>query len=110
MERFVSGNLVVIDFPFSDLTELKRRPSLVLKNISGNDFILCQITSNSYHQHEEVIITNNDLSEGKLRKFSYVRFTKLFTLDKSLIRYKLGKVNSNKLSEILNRLHEYLVN
>jgi len=109
MERFVSGDIVVVNFPFSDLTESKKRPALVLKNIAGTDLILCQVTSNSYQSSEEVIITNDFLLEGKLKKPSYVRFTKLFTADESLIQYKLGNVNNNKLTEILNKLHEYLI-
>ena len=45
MERFVKGDIVVIPFPFSDLTEAKRRPALVVAKLDGNDLILCQITS-----------------------------------------------------------------
>lgn len=109
MERFVKGDLVVVDFPFSDLTNLKRRPALVLKRISGNDLILCQITSNSFEDSEEIIVTEDDISEGKLKKISYARFTKLFTLDKSLINYKIGKINNDKITEILYKLNEYLI-
>jgi len=39
MERFVKGDVVVIPFPFSDLTGAKRRPALVIANLKGNDLI-----------------------------------------------------------------------
>ena len=45
MARFVKGDVVVVPFPFSDLTQTKRRPALVIANLSGDDLILCQITS-----------------------------------------------------------------
>jgi len=45
MARFVKGDVVVIPFPFSDLSQAKRRPALVLAELEGNDRILCQITS-----------------------------------------------------------------
>lgn len=45
MERFVKGNVVVVPFPFSDLTQAKRRPALIIAELEGNDLILCQITS-----------------------------------------------------------------
>ncbi len=45
MARFVKGDVVVVPFPFSDLTQTKRRPALVLAQLEGNDRILCQITS-----------------------------------------------------------------
>lgn len=109
MERFVSGDIVVINFPFSDLTGLKKRPALVLKKIVGTDLILCQITSKSFYNPEEVLIRDKDFFEGNLKRaVSYVRFTKLFTADDSLIYYKLGKINSDKVKEILNVLYRYL--
>jgi hypothetical protein len=45
MEKFVKGYVVVIPFPFSDLSASKKRPALVVSNITGDDIILCQITS-----------------------------------------------------------------
>ena len=43
MEKFVKGDVVVVPFPFSDLTEAKRRPALVLAELDRVDRILCQI-------------------------------------------------------------------
>lgn len=45
MERFVKGDVVVVPFPFSDLTKAKRQPALVIADLEGDDLILCQITS-----------------------------------------------------------------
>ncbi len=44
MGKFVKGDVVVINFPFSDLSGVKRRPELVVANLHGDDVILCQIT------------------------------------------------------------------
>jgi len=52
MERFVKGDIVVIPFPFSDLSQHKRRPAMVLADLKGEDLILCQITS----KHRIVIL------------------------------------------------------
>lgn len=45
MARFVKGDVVVVPFPFSDLTRAKKRPALVIAELEGEDLILCQITS-----------------------------------------------------------------
>lgn len=45
MERFIKGDVVVVPFPFSDLTAAKRRPALIIAELSGDDLILSQITS-----------------------------------------------------------------
>ena len=45
MEEFVKGDVVVLPFPFSDLSNSKKRPALVVANLEGEDIILCQITS-----------------------------------------------------------------
>ncbi len=45
MEKFIKGDVVIIPFPFSDLSGSKRRPALVLADLPGDDILLCQITS-----------------------------------------------------------------
>jgi len=109
MERFVDGDVVIVNFPFSDLTGLKKRPALILKKIYGNDLILCQITSRSFYKPEETIIKDEDFQDGSIKRVSYVRFTKLFTGNESIILYKVGKVKSEKLNEILNNLYRYFI-
>lgn len=42
MARFVKGDIVVVPFPFSDLTQTKRRPALVLAELDGDDVMLAQ--------------------------------------------------------------------
>ncbi len=41
MAKFVKGDVVVVPFPFSDLTHSKRRPALVVSKLEGDDLILC---------------------------------------------------------------------
>jgi mRNA interferase MazF len=45
MAGFVKGDVVVIPFPFSDLSQSKRRPALVLAEADAQAVILCQITA-----------------------------------------------------------------
>ena len=47
MEGLVKGDIIVINFPFSDLTQFKSRPALIIKVPKGEDVIICQITAKS---------------------------------------------------------------
>jgi len=68
MERFVKGDIVVIPFPFSDLTGAKRHPALLIANLKGKDLILCQITSKNVKDEYAIEITDKDFEEGSLNK------------------------------------------
>jgi mRNA interferase MazF len=41
MATFVKGDIVVLPFPFSDLSDAKRRPTLVVATLPLNDLMLC---------------------------------------------------------------------
>ena len=108
MEGLVQGDIVVLEFPFSNLTEVKRRPSLILKVPKGGDLIVSQITGNSYEPSLEISIKNNDFKEGKLKIDSYLRLDKIFSIEKSLIKYKIGSLKKDKFNEILNKVCDFL--
>ena len=48
MGAFTAGQVVVLPFPFSDLTRNKFRPALLLAEVGRGDWIACQITSNAF--------------------------------------------------------------
>lgn len=58
MEKFVKGDVVIIPFPFSDLSQAKRRPALVVATLEGDDLILCQITSQNITDKYSITITD----------------------------------------------------
>jgi len=51
MERFVTGDIVVVPFPFTDLSTTRKRPALVLANLEGDDVVICEITSRIRKDH-----------------------------------------------------------
>lgn len=82
MARFVKGDVVIVPFPFSDLTQTKRRPALVIATLPGDDLILCQITSQSITDSYAIAITSDDFASGGLNQNSNIRPNKLFTADR----------------------------
>ena len=108
MERFVKGDIITIDFPYSNLRETKRRPVLVLKVPKGEDIIVLQITSFSQEKLVEIQVKKEDFKEGNLRKDSFIRIDKIASVDKSLIKYKIGSLKPGKFKEIADRIISFL--
>jgi mRNA interferase MazF len=110
MEGFVKGEIAVIEFPYSNLKESKRRPVLILKVPKGEDIIVLQITSSSFEKLVEIEIKKDDFKKGNLKVNSYVRIDKIASIDKSLVKYKIGLLNQIRFNEILNSVCEFLKN
>jgi mRNA interferase MazF len=80
-----TGAVVLVSFPFSDLSQSKLRPAVCLADAGHGDFVLCQITSKTYGDKLAVPILQSDFSTGSLRVASYARPGKLFTANRALI-------------------------
>ncbi|EIC20438.1 PemK-like protein [Thiorhodovibrio frisius] len=98
------GGVVLLPFPFSDLSETKLRPALLIAETGRGDWICCQITSQPYADPQAVEIDDNHFAKGSLRRISYVRPGKLFTANRSLFRRSLGLISANALESIRKAL------
>ena len=76
------GDIYLAKIYFTDLSEYKIRPVLVIKEMD-EDCICLQLTSQL--NSTAMILTNKDLSQGKLQKDSLVVVPKNFTLHKSIL-------------------------
>ncbi|HEX5082705.1 MAG TPA: type II toxin-antitoxin system PemK/MazF family toxin [Blastocatellia bacterium] len=108
MGKFVKGDVVVVPFPFSDLSANKRRPALVVAALTGDDVILCQITSRAVTDNYAIPLSKTDFSSGGLQQDSNARPNRLFTADSSIILYQAGRLNDAKLRQLTNRLVQIL--
>ncbi|KUK50099.1 MAG: hypothetical protein XD75_0042 [Parcubacteria bacterium 33_209] len=108
MAKFVKGDIVVIPFPFSDLTKTKRRPALVVSSLEGNDVILCQITSQSIKDKYAVQIKDKDFESGELKQKSNVRPNRIFTADSRIVLYKAARLKVDKLNMIIEGIVEII--
>ena len=108
MARLVAGTVVVIPFPFSDLSEQKKRPALILGDSDYRNYITCQITSQKPKDHF-IELTNAEISGGELpRTRSYIRYRLLFTASPDLIIKEGGIVSDKIINETLNRVIEHM--
>lgn len=83
--KVYKSDVVAVLFPFSDLSNAKRRPALVITPLEGNDLILCQITSRTVSDRYSISLQNADLIDGKLNQASNIRPNRIFTADSSIV-------------------------
>lgn len=102
------GDVVIIPFPYSVLSQSKRRPALVLAEASRGDFLLCQITSKQYGDLHALSLKESDFLSGGIKRDSFIRGSKLFTANEALILGIAGHLTHSKLSEVICQLIEML--
>jgi len=104
VERFVKGDVVVIPFPFSDMSQAKRRPALVIARAGGNELLLCQITSQAIRDRYAVSLNAADFRSGSLNKQSNVRPNRVFTADARIVLYSAGCLHDSKTDAVIENL------
>ena len=95
------SDIVQIPFPFSDLTLQKRRPVLLLTSPDAfGDFLAVAITSQAGHD-DAIPLQEDDIANGRLPKTSWIRATKLFSLNRDSVIVALGALKP----EAFERIH-----
>jgi len=106
--NFELGDIVVLPLPFSDLTNKKLRPGLVISNNNYNkfnpDLIISKITSIGHSLPYDVIFNNSDLDQGELNKKSTINCGAIYTVNKKLIAKKIAKLNNKKVKEVKEKI------
>lgn len=100
-------DVVLIPFPYSDLTGAKQRPALIISNEKINstqDRICCLITSNE--PESGILVT--EFETGKLPFKSWAKPHRLFTIHEKIIRKKLCTVSDKFHERVISSINEYL--
>lgn len=103
------GDVVLIPFPYSDLSGNKKRPALIISNEKINktdDRICCLITSKS--RRDDLLITKKDFLESNLPFKSWIRPHRVFTIDKRIILKRLCKLNGKFTRRLLEKIIELI--
>ncbi len=103
------ASIVIVPFPFSDLSGTKLRPAVVLADAGRGDWLLCQITSNPYSDPDAIPITSKELKKGVLTStISFARPIKLFTASESVMDKRVAIVGDETFKAILMTTIEFL--
>ena len=104
MAGLVKGEVVVIPFPFSDLSQSKLRPAVVVADLPGYDAILCMITSQA-KDPDAIGIEASDFQTGGLpRPTSNIRPNRLFTADSRIIQRKAGLLTIDTMTNVTSAI------
>ncbi len=105
---FEQGGILIVPFPFSDLSGIKQRPVLVLSNNKYNeksrDIITCGITSNLQDLGHSIVIDKVSLEHGTIPAKSMVKVDKIFALEKSIVRKNIAKIKPEVFSKVKSEL------
>jgi len=106
--RYNQGDIVIIPFPFSDLSSIKQRPAIIVSKNEDNavqdDIIVAGITSSLRDTKHSIKIYNDHLEEGFIPKISLIKIDKLFTLDKRTAIKRVAKVKKDILEKVMAEL------
>ena len=95
------GSVVLVRFPFSDLSASKRRPAVVLAEAGRGGYVLTQVTSKPYADPDAVELTEASFGRGGLNLTSYARPGKLFTANDALIAAEVGALADAALGDLV---------
>lgn len=109
MGSFTKGDIVLFPFPYTDLSQRKLRPCLIISNEMKEDIILCQITSkNIKKDNYSIEVKSKDTLSGSLKIDSYVRCNMIFTAESSQIINKICKISTKQYKEVINKIIKIL--
>ena len=103
-----AGDVVIIPFPNSDLSQSKRRPALILAAADRGDFLFCQITSKQYGDFHALPLKEYDFVSGGIKVNSFIRTSKLFTANEAIVLGFAGHLTESKLTGAIRHLIEML--
>ena len=107
MVSFIKGDIVLFPFPFTDLSNRKLRPCLVISDEMNEDILLCQITSQKIRKDRYCVeIRKNETIGGTLGIDSYIRANMIFTANKKQILKRICRVEGREYKEVIDLIND----
>lgn len=98
----IKGDIILIHFPFTDLSGSKLRPAIVLTQ-NDRDITVCFITT-QFKKRESTDISLQPSVENGIKMASLIKVNKIATLDRILALGKIGSLDATQLAELNSKL------
>lgn len=109
MGTFTKGDIVLFPFPYTDLSQRKLRPCLVLSEEMKEDIILCQITSRRIQKDPYAIeVKQQEILDGNLMIDSYIRTNMIFTAHTIQIIKRVGRIPDKTYKKVVESINNIL--
>lgn len=108
MTTYNKKDIILVPFPFSELTYAKKRPALILANIPTRDELICMMLTSTKNTDPAVDIPIKNLTDTGLPKPTVARTSRLFTLKSSIVNKRIGKIADNEFNIIVDKLIQLL--
>ena len=106
MANYTLGEIVLVKFPFTNNLGFKKQPALIIKDTNDGDVIVCRITSKLYTSSYDIELKN--WSQNGLQLPSVIRVHKMASLEMNMIDRKLGEVDNNVKTQVINIIQTLL--
>lgn len=103
--NFTLGDVVLIPFPFSDLSKNKIRPAVILAQ-DKDDFVCVFITT--IKPDGSIFLDVVCDKNNNLKMNSYIRYSKIASLSNKIIIGKLGKLSNKDFTLLKSSIKKFL--
>jgi len=104
MSSYAAGDIVLLEFPFTDTSGSKRRPALVLLDTGDDDIVVARVTGQLTATPEDVVL--DEWQQAGLLLPSVVRLHKVATLQRRLVDKRLGRLTPGDWSRVILALRQ----
>lgn len=101
MERFQPGDVVFAQFIFTDASQTKNRPAVIIAALQEDNYLMCSVTSQASPTDPfRIELKKDDLIDGSLPRDSFIRPNLLMTVHRTLILWKQGTLPAGTLEQV----------
>lgn len=103
--KIKKGDIVLIPFPFSDLSSQKIRPSIVVS--THQDDCICVFITTKEKDHKNVVKILPSEKNG-IKQKSFIKYTKIATLDKKIVIGKIGEMDCDGFKMLQDKICDFI--